>query len=162
MNIERGKGFPLTLAPECLKAIYRCRDWIVERYPDVEQRLNEYRIILKAGDIKSRHYDHEQKIELARTPWVNFYARACREIPKLKQWVGEYDREMVFPTNVIHEFTHAVQNIRGFHRGNETDTTLNELAWMKDNLPGIYKRCWAGKPPEDLTHATIERKRRKK
>lgn len=163
MKITRNDNFPMTKMAECIQAIEDGKRWIVERYPDVEDELDQYEIILKPGNIKSRHFDKERKIILARSNWIGFYARACREIGHgLKEHVGIYDREIVFMTNVIHELTHAVQTIRNFHRGNETDTTLNELAWLKQHKLPIYWRCFDGKTHVDLSHATIERKRKRK
>ena len=161
MNITSKDGFPINKIAECIQAIEDGKQWIVERYPDVEEELDQYEIILKPGNIKSRHFDKEKKIILARSDWIGFYARACREIGHgLKEHVGVYDREIVFMTNVIHELTHAVQNIRGFHRGNETDTTLNELTWLRQYKLPIYWRCFSSKSHVYLSHAMIERKRK--
>lgn len=154
--------FPRTKIDSCLEAVQAGERWILERYPDVEEGLGLYAIGLKSGNTKSRIWFNRYEITLARSNWIGFYARACRDIGHgLKEHVGRYDKDLVFMTNVIHELTHAVQCVRNFHKRNETDTTRNELAWLKENKPGIFRRCFDGKAPEVFEHATIERKRRR-
>ena len=153
--------FPRTKIDSCFEAIQAGERWILERYPDVEEGLGLWTVRLNGGT--SCHIDNEKMmIVLARSNWIGFYARACREIGHgLKERVGRYDKDLVFMPVVIHELTHAVQRIRNFHKKNETDTTRNELAWLKENKPGIFRRCFNGKAPEVFEHATIERKRRR-
>ena len=119
--------------------------WMQQHYPDCN--FDEYSWELAGGQIRSVHRKSKKQIMICPTGYIGFYARACRQIIGLKPVVGTYEPEMVVMTDIIHELTHAVQLLRKFHYGDECDTTNNELVWLQEHRPAIYRRCWMDKVP---------------
>jgi hypothetical protein len=132
--------------------------WMARHYPDVD--FSSITWEAAGGRQKSRYFHREKRILVCHSGYVGFYRRACREIKGLRERVGEYHPPFVAPAAIVHELTHHVQHERGFHRGNETDTSLNELCWMREHRPGLFLRCFTGTPPE-ITPAPIRPKRGK-
>jgi hypothetical protein len=120
-------------------------DWMHQHYPDVN--FDGYRWELAGGCIKSRHSRGRMRITICPTGYVGFYDRACRQIIGLRRTVGKYAPEMVIMTDIVHELTHAAQYERDYHKGNECDTTINELCWLQEHHPAIYRRCWMSEVP---------------
>jgi hypothetical protein len=131
--------------------------WMTQHYPDVD--FSNITWEATGGQVKSRYFHREKRVLVCHSGFVGFYRRACREIRGLKERVGTYHPSFVTPAAIIHELTHHVQHERGFHKGNETDTSLNELCWMREHRPGLFQRCFSGKPP-DILPAPIRPKRR--
>ena len=132
--------------------------WMRGHYPDVDFTNITWEA---AGGSQRSLYCHRTKsVLVCHSGFVGFYARACREIKGLKEVVGEYHPPFVTPAAIVHELTPHVQYERGFHRGNETDTSLNELCWMREHRQGLFLRCFSGKPPE-IAPAPIRPKRPK-
>lgn len=119
--------------------------WMHQHYPDVN--FDGYCWELAGGRIKSRLSRGRMRITICPTGYVGFYDRACRQIIGLRRTVGKYAPEMVIMTDIIHELTHAAQYERDYHKGNECDTTINELCWLQEHRPAIYRRCWMDKVP---------------
>ncbi len=119
--------------------------WMHQHYPDVN--FDGYRWELAGGRIRSTHWRRGMRILICPDGYVGFYARACRQLIGLKRAVGTYEPEMVIMTYIIHELTHAAQYERNYHKGDECDTTVNELCWLQEHRPAIYRRCWSGKVP---------------
>jgi hypothetical protein len=131
--------------------------WMKNHYPDVD--FSNITWEAAGGKQKSRYYQREKRILICHSGYLGFYARACREIKGLKEVVGEYHPSFVTPSIIIHELTHHVQDERNFHKANEIDTALNELCWMREHRPGLFLRCFSGKPP-DIAPAPIRPKNR--
>lgn len=126
--------------------VRECVAWMNLHYPEVDFGVVKWRLV--GGWVKSRYCHKTQEIKICHHGDICFYARACREIPRLKEVVGKYHAEVGMATSIIHELTHHVQYARGFHKGNETDTTLNELCWLQERQPAIYARCFTKNPPK--------------
>lgn len=125
--------------------VAECVAWMNGHYPEVDFGVIKW--LLVGGSVKSRYYRKTMEIKICHRGDVCFYARACREIPRLREIVGVYHTEVGTETSIVHELTHHVQYVRDFHKGNETDTTLNELCWLQERQPAIYARCFTKKPP---------------
>ena len=122
-----------------------CVEWMNGHYPEVDFGVIKWWLV--GGQVKSQYNHETQEIKICHHGGIYFYARACREIPRLKEIVGVYHAEVGTSTSIIHELTHHVQYARDFHKGNETDTTLNELCWLQERHPAIYARCFTRNPP---------------
>lgn len=131
--------------------------WMTQHYPDVD--FSNITWEATGGSTKSRYFHREKRILVCHSGFVGFYRRACREIRGLRERVGTYRPSFVTPSIIVHELTHHVQYERNFHKGNETDTSLNELCWIREHRPGLFLRCFSGKPPE-VAPAPIRPKRR--
>lgn len=153
-----------TMWPEQLE---KALGWFGLHYPGVNLRRVSFEII--GGRQKSRHFRYTQPPRIVICPnppcdlW--FYARAARQIPGLKTHVRfpvPTPARICLP--LVHELTHHLQMVRGIRYGNETDTTLNELAWLRDNVPNAFLACWDCEPLEigvsrierGKTHPSIE------
>ena len=132
--------------------------WMAGHYPDVD--FSNITWEATGGNVKSRYFHREKRVLVCHSGFVGFYRRACREIKGLRERVGTYHPSIATPAAIVHELTHHVQHERGFHRGNETDTSLNELCWMRERRPGLFLRCFHGKPPE-ISPAPIRPKRQR-
>lgn len=130
--------------------------WMMNHYPEVD--FSNITWEATGGNQCSRYSPKEKRILVCHSGYLGFYRRACREIRGLHEKVGIYHPSMVTPAHIVHELTHHVQYERGFHKGNETDTSLNELCWIREHRPGLFLRCFTGKPPE-IAPAAIRHKR---
>ena len=135
-----------------------CVLWMKGHYPDVDFSSVTWEVT--GGSVKSRYFHRERRVLVCHHGFLGFYRRPCREIRGLRERVGTYHPSLVTPAAIVHGLTHHVQYERGFHRGNETDTSLNELCWMREHQPALFRRCFDGKPPE-ISPAPIRPKRRK-
>ena len=130
--------------------------WMTQHCPDVD--FSSITWEATGGHIKSRYFHETKSVLVCHSGFVGFYRRACRDIKGLKEKIGTYHPSFVTTSIIVHELTHHVQYERNFHKGNETDTALNELCWMREHRPGLFLRCFSGKPPE-IAPATIRPKK---
>jgi hypothetical protein len=115
--------------------------WMKSKYPTVNFGNVEY--IFSGGYNRSRYFRNELKNAKYLAPNVCICTRATLYlydkkslgIKKRKLFVGSTVQIM---SSLVHELTHHVQYETGIRKGNELDTTANELEYLKEYHLAIY------------------------
>ena len=135
--------------------------WMETNYPGVNLRRVEFLVV--GGRQASKYYYGRRPPLITLCPSrpgeFYFYPRAARQLSGLKTLVRHPlppAARIVKP--LIHELTHHLQYVRGIRCGHETDTTLNELAWLREHYPAAWRECWHGEPL-DVGPSLMERGR---
>lgn len=118
-------------------------DWMKAKYLDVD--FDKCDFIFSAGYNRSRYFRNE----LANAKYLNpnvcistrarlmLYDKPSLGVKKNNIFTGS-SVQMVCA--LIHELTHHVQYERNERKGNETDTTANELEYLQQFHPNYYRK----------------------
>ena len=117
--------------------------WMKSKYPSVNFDNAEY--IFSAGYNRSRYFRNEvangsylaPNVCICTRATLYLYNKKSLGIKKNMCRVG-YDAQIV--SALIHELTHHVQYETNVRKGNELDTTANELEYLKEFYPQHYNK----------------------
>jgi hypothetical protein len=123
-------------------------NWMQAKYPDIN--FNNVEFIFSAGYSRSRYFRNEAmnakyinpNVCISTRALLMLYNKPSLGIKKNKLFVGSSVQMMC---SLIHELTHHVQYERNIRKGNELDTTANELEYLKQYHPNYYGKLVATK-----------------
>lgn len=143
MNILIRKAVSKTIAPQLSSFTEKAVAWLQPKYPDVT--FDNVRFIFGTG-VRARYFRNEVPngshieptvfISTNRDFVMLYWKPSLGMVRKEVTNVGHEDSIM---TQLVHELTHHVQYERGVRKGNETDTTENELLWLKEFRPDVFE-----------------------
>ena len=122
--------------------VARAKSWMSEKYPSVN--FDNAAFIFSAGYKRSRYFrNNSSKNPKYSTPNVcictrgmlMLYNKRSLGINKTHLFVGPETQMMCA---LIHELTHHAQYEQDKRKGNELDTTRNELEYLEKYRPDIY------------------------
>lgn len=131
--------------------IERALAWMKKRYPHVNFNNCEY--IFSSNYNRSRYFRNEEKNPNSKNeynkPTVTISTRATlylyeKRSLKLKLWKLFVGSEIQILCALIHELTHHVQYEENKRKGNELDTTKNEVEFLEENYFEYYNKLKNG------------------
>ena len=143
MQITIRQSVPKDVSEKIPKLLHTALQWMKSKYPSVNFDKVEY--IFSAGYNRSRYFRNEVANGSYLAPNVCICTRATLYLYDKKSLgiknnmcrVG-YDAQIV--SALIHELTHHVQYETNTRKGNELDTTANELEYLKQFYIEQYKK----------------------
>ena len=128
---------------EILDYLIKSVNWMQRKYPDVN--FDNIHYIFGTG-CRARYFRNEEQHNSHVIPTVFISCNRSEIIMYWKPSLGmvreeiyNVHKEDAMITQLVHELTHHVQYERGIRKGNETDTTANELEWLRENSPENYE-----------------------
>lgn len=118
-------------------------NWLKGIYPDVNFDNVDY--IFSNSYNRSRYFRNASKLNdkylaptvcISTRPELYLYDKKSLGMTSTMQFVGT---EVQVLCALIHELTHHVQYEQNVRKGNELDTTRNELNFLKENYPSVYQ-----------------------
>lgn len=143
MNIIIRKSVRSEIADTIPGLINKSLDWMRKKYPDVN--FDNVDFIFSAGYRRSRYFRNEITDGKYLTPNVCVCTRALLMLYN-KPSIGIKKNQLFVGSAVqmvcalIHELTHHVQYETGVRKGNELDTTRNELEYLRVNHTEYYNK----------------------
>ncbi len=131
------------LAAKLPMLLDRALVWMAAKYPTIDFHKSE--CIFSAGYSRSRYFRNEVSNGKYLAPNVCISTRATLGLynkPSLgikRQWVF-VGSDVQIVCALIHELTHHVQYEMNERKGNELDTTANELEYLKEYHPNFYAK----------------------
>lgn len=124
-------------------------DWMKNKYPNVNFDYAEF--IFSAGFNRSRYFRNEvanakyvsPNVCICTRATLMLYNKPSLGIKKNKLFVGAVPQIMC---SLIHELTHHAQYEQNVRKGNELDTTANELEYLKEFHSNYYNKIVKVKP----------------
>ena len=124
-------------------------DWMKAKYPTVNFDNAEF--IVSSGYNRSRYFPNQLEnakymapnVCISTSATLRLYDKKSLGIKKTSVFTGS---EIQIVCALIHELTHHVQYETNVRKGNELDTTANELEYLKQFHTSIYNKILKIKP----------------
>jgi hypothetical protein len=117
--------------------------WMKNKYPDINFSYIDY--IFSGASCRSRYFRNNESLNakylfpcvcICTREQLYLYSKPSLGMKKTSIWTGA---QIQIECALIHELTHHVQYELNTRKGNETDTTANELTYLKEFYPEDYK-----------------------
>lgn len=138
MEVVFRKNISEDLKPQILNAIEKVKKFLTEKYPNTN--LENVGYIFSKTYSRSRYFRNNEQ---SRKPNVCICARAKlylyeKRSLKLKNYNAFIGIIPQIECALVHELTHHVQYEQNYRKGNELDTTKNEVEYLKKYYPKQY------------------------
>jgi hypothetical protein len=148
---------PRGLVDQIPAFIEKAVSWLQVKYPSVDFTTTEY--IFSGSYSRSRYYRNQVECGKYLAPNtcigtrddLYLYDKKSLNVSKKATTGLKVGREIQILCALVHELTHHAQYELNLNRG-ELETTRNELEYLKEFHPEVYKKCV--KPTKDSSCQT--------
>lgn len=144
MEITIRKSVPPTLKKNINRCINIAKQFVQQKYPEVSFDNVDY--IFSSTSSRSRYFRNEDNdnpkydkpvVQICTRGHLYLYEKRSLKLDKYEAYVGTTAQTLCA---LIHELTHHAQYEQNHRKGNELDTTTNEVEFLRKYMRRHYKK----------------------